>query len=388
MNYYLGYYQTLLTMTGTVILFILFWNIARKIDIFSNNRFKVGDRWWYKILSIIMYLSVALFSVLIPMMLYLDLCNGKVENLQILHKDKNTRLVVSFVQEGFVTIGSVYSQMLKSYDFKTGKQLGNIDLTFDSGPDNYEIYGPFDDHLAWGYRYRYGIELIDLFESKVLYDTEEILRRNPQLGDIIDLAPGKYDYIFNYRTKGLKVVTSWGEIYEIGTDLKAVPATDIPYIPRDSVESAPSSPWPYREWGEVYLAPGVEGKGFKAKDVPLSPNRAVLIYPVMVYRIGEKVKSLDKAWVMHWSGLSYPAQPTSLRDRVTGDCLLSYINENGETIIKYNLHQLLGHDKFRAYAVTCINDDMYIFVSKAEFSLSALRVDQNTGKILGRIDYF
>ena len=386
MNYYLGYYQTFLTFLATLVCFILLLWIVYRFYFFLQNRFKIEDKWWYKILSIIMFLSVPLLCVLIPIFLYTYLCNGKVNELYIYQKDNNTRLVVSFLQEGFVTMGSVYSHLLKSYDFKTGKRCGNVDLAIDTGPENYEIYGLIDNYRAWGYRYRYGVELLDLYEAKVLCDTEEILRRNPQLGDLIDIAPGKYDYVFNPRTKGIKVVTAWGEIYEIGTDLKAIPAKDIPYLPEEPVES--DSLQTYREWDSVYLPPGVVGKAFKAKDAPLSPNHAVLIYPVMVSRMGEEVKSLDKAWVMHWSTLLESSQPRRLRDRVAGDCLLSYVNENGEIIIQYNLRELMGHKKFKAYSVTCHNNEMFVFISKAEFSLTALRVDRDTGEILGRVDYF
>ena len=96
----------------------------------------------------------------------------------------------------------------------------------------------------------------------------------------------------------------------------------------------------------------------------------------------------DKAWVMHWSALLKTDVLMRLSDRSAGDCLLSYLNENGEIIIQYNLHQLLGHKKFRAYAVTCHNNNMFVFVSKAEYTLTALKVDRNTGKILDRTDYF
>ncbi len=386
MNYYLGYYQNSITLISTIVCFALFFMIAYGLAYMVKKRLKAKEKWWYKIFLIILFLSVPLLCVLIPIFLYTYLCNGKLNKLYIFQKDNNTRLVVSFVQEGFVTMGSVYSHLLKSYDFKTGKRCGNIDLATDTGLENYEIFGFIDNNRAWGYRYGYGVELLDLYEPKVLFDTEEILRRNPQLGNIIDLAPGRYDYVFNPRTKGIKVVTTWGEIYEIGTDLKAVPAKDVPNHPEESVEK--DSLPPYREWDFVYLPIGVVGKALKAKDAPLSPNRAVLIKPEMVSRMGEEVRSLDKAWVMHWTARKRNPILAMPKYLPAGDCLLSYVNENGEIIIQHNLHQLMGHEKFRAYSVTCHNNEMFVFVSKAEFTLTALRVDRDTGEILGRIDYF
>jgi hypothetical protein len=384
MDYYLGYYQIHITWIGTVVCFILLFMMAYGIAYIVEKRLKVKDRWWYKILLIVLFLPVPLLCVLIPIELYNYLGDGKLHELYILHKDNKTRLVVWFAREGFVTMGSVYSHRLKSYDFETGKQIGCLDLAIDTGINNYKIFGLFDNNRTWGYRYGYGPELLDLYEPRVLFTLEDILRRNPQLGKIIRIAPSKYDYVFNPRTKGFKVVTAWGEIYEIGTDLKAVPAEDIPNLHEDSVKS--DSPWPYREWDFEY-PPDEKGKAIKAKDALLSPDRAVLLNPEIVSRLGEEVQSLDKAWVMHWSAqVKNPilSRPIYLP---AGDCLLSYVNENGEIIIQYNLHQLLGHEKFRAYSTTCLNGDMYVFVSKAEYTLTALRVDRDTGKILGRIDY-
>jgi len=91
---------------------------------------------------------------------------------------------------------------------------------------------------------------------------------------------------------------------------------------------------------------------------------------------------------MHWTARKRNPILTMPKYLPAGDCLLSYVNENGEIIIQHNLHQLMGHEKFRAHSVTCHNNEMFVFVSKAEFTLTALRVDRNTGEILGRIDYF
>ncbi len=373
MNYYLGVYEFPILFIGSIVclfmLLAIFWDVAFWLD----NRLELKEKWSRVLLVTSLLTGIGLFVLLLNTVPdYLR--DGEVNELYILNKDNQTRLVVRFTRVDTPGGMDHYSHQLKSYDFATGEEYGQQGLAVRYYIDDYRIYGAFDNNKAWGYSRQNGIKLLDLFQPKLLCDQEEILERNPQLGKMIRLSPGRNNYVVNPRTKGLRVSTAQGKVYEIGMDLKAIRPKDVKVTPKKSSKSDP--PRPIQKW-HIEGLPGTYGKAVYAAGAKLSPNKAVLLYPERVHRWGQKALSLDKAWVMHWSLIGR-----------AGECLLSYVNKNGELIHQINLRRFFNNKRAQPYTVTFYKGEMFVFVSKAEYTLTALRVDPDTGKILGRVDYF
>jgi len=71
----------------------------------------------------------------------------------------------------------------------------------------------------------------------------------------------------------------------------------------------------------------------------------------------------------------------------TPDSLFYYIDE--KTKMLYNIDLTRAFKKgFKPLGVLPFNDDIYIFADKKGYSLTALRIDSNTGKIIDKINYF
>jgi hypothetical protein len=219
-----------------------------------------------------------------------------------------------------------------------------------------------------------GVKLLNLYKPELIYEEKDILRRNPQLGKMIRLAPGKYNYVFDAFTHNLKIVDAQGEIYSLDTDLKAIPTRELQTAPREKPTKSTPSTGP--KW-YFEMLDSRHQKVVRNAETSLSANKVVLFDPQFVSRWGEQVKSLDKIWVMHWS-----------IQGEEGDCLLSYLNANGEEINRINLREYFNDKWVGPYTATWYAGEVLIFVTKEYYTLSMLRTDSGSGRILGRVDYF
>jgi hypothetical protein len=366
MNYFINSYYTaifiatIIINTGLLILFLFF--VARFID-----HFNIRDFWktLMVIASIFVYLAV---FITIFMFVHDKLNDGKINKIYILKSDNESRLVVWLTRMDTpeISLDDVFSHKIKSFDLEKGKKLGQIDPVRRYTLNDYRIFGPFDENKAWGYGHTTGVQLLDLFAPKVLVKEKEILGRNPQLGQNLQLVPGDYHYIYDSTTHDLHVMTPAGKFYKITPGLEALPAGNIhlqiPYYPPHWLIERVEGSW---------------GLAAHAKDSQLSANRAVFLSPEIVKEWDEALQAKDKAWVLHRSSLKPDA-----------DFLLSYVDANGEEISRINLSRLFKKRKAQAYRTLTREDDIFVFVTCEKFTLSALHTDRQTGAIKKRIDYF
>ncbi len=281
----------------------------------------------------------------------------------------DTTLVVSSTRPdipGTPKLGP-YSHRLRTFDLLTGRKTGQVQLTGDEFCNTYTIYGPFDGK-AWGHSQDRGIHLIDMLNPRILAQDEDIVTRNPSLGDEIRLLPGRYDCEYNYRNGGLRVINQRGQYYEVGMDLRATRIQDL--VCAEQPDTGPTM----QDW--VYCGPKDSAKVVHTKGTEHSPDCVRLNQPRIIRR-WFRAPLVDRVWVAH--GMA--AQDTTRR-------WLSYITKDGEELQRIDLRETCGDDRVWAYGTVALENETLILVTIGRFTLSALRTDPATGRFRGVIRYF
>lgn len=140
--------------------------------------------------------------------------DGRINQLYI--NDDPPRLAVWFTRTDSIELANYYAHRLKTFDLEKGTLLGRLDLAKWEGINDFELFGPFDGK-AWGYSKKTGVRLLDLFQAKVLFSQEEILKRHPELAKPLKA------YAFDPQTNMLYMVAANGKFYGIYPDLKVLP---------------------------------------------------------------------------------------------------------------------------------------------------------------------
>ena len=372
MGYYLnvaGYKVAIIALGAFVFIFLMF-QITLGLTTIASRKFMLTARRTSVLISFSIFASAIItYFALIYIPDYIN--DGKIHRVYFLKDGTKDRLVVWFTRVDHPAgVGTEYSHRLKSYDFKTGKQLGRQNLARRYYCNNYRIFGPFEDNSAWGFTSQNGLKLINLAEPKVLASEEQILKQNPELGNVIFLVQHN---VFDPVTHGLYVSTNKGVIFRIDPDLKAAAKKDIP----ESNRFFQRKPLTVnrRKWVFNKQA-GSQKKTIHAYGVNLTQDAKGLLSPKIVPRWDDELLSQDKIWVMHWQDLS--RKP---------NCLLSYMDADGRELKQINVQDLFKKYT-EPYSVALQNGEMYIFMSREGYTLSALQVASESGTVLHRIDYF
>jgi hypothetical protein len=241
-----------------------------------------------KILAFLVLFGGILLCFFLHYAINAQLNDGEINQLYIINDDR-PRLAVWFNRTDGLELADYYSHRLKTFDLEKGTLVGRLDLGKWENINDYELFGPFDGK-AWGYSSKSGVRLIDLFQAKVLFNQEEIIKRNPEL-----VRPLKA-YAFDPLTRRLHVVTAKGKYYGIYPDLNVEPIR---------------------------------------VDTPIF----------------------------------YPETP----------------EKKSNTI---NLKNILIKKDQTVLATLTRDDEVLVFTTESGYRLFALRVEPNTGKILGKIKYF
>lgn len=114
-----------------------------------------------------------------------------------------------------------------------------------------------------------------------------------------------------------------------------------------------------------------------SRDIP-QREKPRLIVPSLVKELDKKAAENNrKVWVIHYS--------TYIGDF---DTYLSYMDSTGRELNRVNLDQLFKAEDATALATFTRKDETLIYISRQRYTLTALRADPATGKILGNIEYF
>lgn len=114
----------------------------------------------------------------------------------------------------------------------------------------------------------------------------------------------------------------------------------------------------------------------------ISAQGETLLKPKLIKELG---KSSNKVWVVHQSLINVEKY----------DTLLSYLDHQGKIIKTINLNKYFAKDKVKVVATYTKPDEALIFITcggayysfNSGFTLTALKTDNKSGGILGRIDY-
>ncbi len=312
-------------------------------------------------------IGIYLFLTIVPD----SLSDGRITWLVRLEDGKEKRLLVWFTRVDEVNMTVEYSQRLKSFELESGRLRGKLDLADHYFRNDYRIFAPLRGNRAWGYSGQNGLKLIDLFQPKVLADEKEILDQNPILGGAIRLL----NHPFEPRLDGLRVSGNRGEIFILTPDLQARPIESVRFPERRQTQIPPSG----HQW-VFNTMKGSRQKTVHLKGMTLAEKAVGLIRPKIVPRYDTSLLRLDKVWVAHRAS-SDRHSPLSL----------SYLEANGRELIRIKLWEIWGKSA-RPYTVMLDEGRMFVFVVRDYagygFSLYALQVDPETGKILKKIEYF
>lgn len=136
-----------------------------------------------------------------------DALIGEMKLCYITEVEGKKRLTVWFEAEQSGNMLDVYTHRFISYDLGTGRKLGSIDPVERDYRDDFSWYGPFGVY-AWGYSEDTNLILMDLYRPQIIYDKDDILSRNPELGPAFKLAPYKHPY---GRNGEIAVATAGGD---------------------------------------------------------------------------------------------------------------------------------------------------------------------------------
>jgi hypothetical protein len=366
MNYFINVHGGtffLLNFLFMVLCTVLFIAIA----IIISKLFKLPDyaNGILAVLAVVLGFALGLF---LPAHFLGSYNEGGTRDLYVVKTDSQPRLAVWLTKIYRKKVGMDVEQRLKTFDLLTGKPVGQIQMQPKHYSDDYQIYW-LGGNKAWGHSRKTGIQLLDLAKPE-LFTEKDILKANPQLGESIQLYGG--DYKFDITTMGLYVSSADGRLFRIGADMKATPVEGVPryYTTRE------------KKWLTQFEVGGM-GKHLYMRGAALSPEKASLLDPLIVKELNPRVNA-DKVWVTHKSAI-----------RGESDLLLSYIDAGGKELNQINLNQYLKDKAVNAIATYSMDNEILVFVGTGNtygiaisgFTLTALRTDLKTGKILGSIEY-
>ena len=367
MNYFLNNYYVIVYFLSAIIFAILIIIICFSLICFANH-FSLSKKWLAVIIFVSVFGSMLLYGyLLVNVPDYLN--DGKIRYVFFQEQNNETRLVTWFTRiDRPAGMSTVYSHRLKSYDLNNGKQLGRENLLRRYYTNDYKIYGPFGNK-AWGYSKKSGVQLLDFYKPKILFNNEDILQKNPQLGSLIRIYDA-YNYpVYDPVSHGLYVVNATGNIYRITPDLQAVFVGDIK-IDKVNYDQRRYPEWIFEE------EKGINSKTVHIKGIKLSDKSKIFISPEIVEYWDDDSLKLGKIWIEHWSTNSADA-----------DCLLSYVNKNGEELNCINITQFFKNKKAKSYFTLLHDNEIYLFITRSYYTLTALRTEIKKGNMLGRIDY-
>ena len=182
-----------------------------------NKLFKLSIKPNWFIIPAIFLLFVSFLLGAVTFKSFFRYClDGSISDIYFLDNGKQTRMIVWYtrVDEGYAR--DYYSNRLKSFDLKSGKNINSFNLNYYYKRNDCEIFGFYEDrYYAWEYSEQKGVQLLDLYDLKVISNNDQIKKLNPQLGDSYKLTSGK---AFNKKDHSLLLINNQGDFIYIFPD--------------------------------------------------------------------------------------------------------------------------------------------------------------------------
>ena len=239
------------------------------------------------------------------------------------------RLVVWLTRtENPAGVATAYTQRYMSFDIDSGEEIDRMNAVRSASMNDYWIYGPFGTNL-WAYCEKTGLLLLDLFQPAVIADTDDIMDRNPQLQPVIKVSSSRYEEFYDRQNHTFSVADARGEIYRVAPDLTIVSARE------------PVRRRPHRPGGDTWI-------------------------------------------LRSWKNMK---QRSAKRWKVFGKNTLVYQDASGRELNRIDLGGMFSPDTV-PYTLLHRRHEILVLVTRDRYTLSAIRTDPETGKVLGTIDYF
>ncbi len=376
MNYFLNMHGGIVFFTTLIIVFLAM-GVVFFFCLGLGKRFNLSER-IDKVFTVGCTMSIMLIGFWGTSKVLNNYNEGGINKLYILNQKSAPRLTIWFTKIHNKRLGADYNQHLKTYDLYTGEVLGSAEMVKKYHSNEYRLFKS-NSNKVWGYSSKTGIQLLDLAKPELMAGEDDFLKWNPQLGKKIKLYSG--DDIYDPETNGIHVVTSDGQIYRLNVDMKASVVGYVPDQPSSEEEGLTFA----KDWRFYYLDDDL-GKHVHWKKTKCSAESVSLLEPKFVKELNKSVHQKNKAWVIHKSAIYGKSDP-----------LLSFVDPNGEERVRINLQQMFENEKaLKVLGTYTRENEVFIFVSSGEtylrctdgFTLTALRADPQSGKMLGQIKYF
>ncbi len=361
--FFLGLFITLLCLASV---FFIVFKLSKRLK-FIDKKFK---------LIMVPVVFIALFGSFFGFAKILDpFHQGGVKEIYIFNADGKSYLTTWLTRYHFKRFGADYDQRLETFELNSGKLLGIAQMVKRHYDDEYRIYWSGGDK-AWGYSTETGIQLLDMQKPKVLATEQDILKQN-SIGKKIKLY--SWGSAYSPQQHALYVVAANGQYYRLGYNLKATPvkkvSSEAPFV-KTNLDFA-------KNWQFYYLRENL-GAHLHIKGATCSPESKTLLEPKFISEQNTNVRKKDKVWVRHKSGLYKES-----------DLLLSYIAANGEQLNSFNLTKMFDDPNLNVISTFTREKNSLIFIGVGDrsrtntdgFALYALRVDKDSGELLGKITY-
>jgi len=367
--------QNVIVLIITAALFILCLGAFIIICRWACKRYEFSKTVLKVIIITCVVLSMTIVFIVCPKLLS-SYDHGGIKKLYIVKAEQELTLSVWFTKKYSQKVGADYDQKLMSFDLFTGAPHGSVVMVQRDHSDEYKIYWT-SGAKAWGVSQKEGVQLLDLEAPKILATEKELLTHNP---DLKTIQPYSGDTIFDTKTDELYIKVANNYIYKLKKDMSAVLVNIIPVS-----EASDNREWKSIKNWSFYKLKDSMGRHAHLEGVKCSPQSATLLEPEYIAELNTEIISRNKAWVLHKSAM--------LGDY---DSLISLISSDGVEHHRINLAKIFEDHIAKAIYTYTTDDEILVFISRGMTSqssvlgltLTALRTDASTGKLLDRIDYF
>lgn len=194
MTHFLNTYQLPLSALLAVVSMLFYMPLLLALADAVTKLLKLKETFIWLPITIAIFSAMGLMALtIVQLPNYIN--DGEIEDMYIFNNGKQTCLTVWFFHAEDANMLDVYTNRLKSFDLKTGKKLGRLNLNKRSYDDDLKIFKPFGG-LAWCKSSDTGVMLVDLYNLKI----KKKLNKSQLF----------YDY--NWKTNKLKVSNPHGNI--------------------------------------------------------------------------------------------------------------------------------------------------------------------------------
>jgi hypothetical protein len=374
MTYFLNMSRGIFFIINIVLLLITI-GIYSTIVVLISNRLKFPDGVTNFLIGVSVFAAMGTYFFGIGN-IFRSFNYGGVKEVYILPSGDTSKLSVWSTRIYSKKVGANYEQLLTTYDLKSGKCHGSVQLTKRHYSHQFYIFRASGEK-AWSYYEREGIKLLDMAVPCIIANEETILAKNPSLGS---LKLRFHDNVYDPSTNSLYAQAADGRMYQLKADLSATPAA---YVPSD--KGSNKGKWKFNHnWYFQKLKDNM-GKHAHTTGTKCAPEAAILLEPELIPELNFALSTKEKVWVTHKSSIIGSYEP-----------LISYMSGDGKEHSRINLREITGYEQVKTLYTYTKDKEVMIFVSSGKthfddvhgFTLIGLRTDAETGKLLDRVTYF